>query len=459
MASNILDDLLIDIVKEVNELNYAIITRKIQSITQVKKKFILLKAKVDQTVSQLEKIEKYKQTILEVKEELEKLYAVSTKIYKSYYWGEFGKLNKKNYSELYTTMIDKNGDLLRVYDDFQGTVAIMDFHGYTKFSNEIKYNKTPLMEFGEKLPEKITNICKKCHSIVYEVEGDSLILIGPKNPHYVLTAVLFIIELVRQKEIKKDSKSKTFHGYEIKNAMIKRFEMNAAIATGGETFINNKGFLIGGIIAEASRLLKICNLKKPISSGVIISEKVYRSLEKYKDENIFAKHFNVFDFSISDPYLVDVKGMRLKLREIFIDKCIAYEVAKDFINTLIKQVNNKNSVKWNNILITYCQILVNILYRINMSIRYEDKDLNSKKIALLLEEKTALWINNPYPEILYDILRISELVYQNSNEIRDMTAIYHKYISDNYTIIYERLESFYHSILEGEREKNNNLKN
>ena len=313
ISKNIYSEIFFNLIKVSNRVNYNILTGKFQTIIDIKKSYIFLLKQIENDISDDEIIRHNGKDVnlkKELIDEIEKLYSVSVRIFRSNYWGEFSKINKVEYPDLYDMMIDKNGDLIRSFDNFNGCVAMMDFHGYTKFSNEIKYNKTPLKEFGDSLPQKLKKICKLFQTIIYELEGDALILVGPSNPIFIGNAVLCIIELVRQKPFNKNINPKSFHKIEIQNPAIRAFEMNASIVTGGESFINENGSIIGTIVAEASRMLKIINTKKPNKSGVIISDKVYRNLIKYKDDACNS-HISIRNFNFSDSFLVDVKGIRL----------------------------------------------------------------------------------------------------------------------------------------------------
>ncbi|HOV15780.1 MAG TPA: hypothetical protein PK771_15935, partial [Spirochaetota bacterium] len=192
MQENVFQDVLLKIIKDVNEINYFILTKRISSVIEVKRKFLQLKKYIEENVPKNLKVIHENVGVNAVKElldEVEKLYSVSLKFLRNLFWGDFAKLNNKKYPELYQMLVDKDGELLRTFDDFKGTVAVMDFHGYTQFSNDVKYNKTPLQEFGNILPQKIEHICTLCKTLVYEMEGDALILIGPENPIYIFNAV------------------------------------------------------------------------------------------------------------------------------------------------------------------------------------------------------------------------------------------------------------------------------
>ena len=219
MQNIVYQDILLKIIKEVNEINYLILTKKASSIIDVKRNFLKLKRDVETLIPKDLTIthENYEVNAQkELLDEIEKLYSVSLKFFKTLNWGDFAKLNNKKFPELYEMLVDKDGELLRIYDDFNGTVAVMDFHGYTQFSNDVKYNKTPLQEFGNNLPQKIEHICTLCRTIVYEIEGDALILIGPENPIFIFNAVLSIIEPLDKRSLTHLINPKVFHNIDIK---------------------------------------------------------------------------------------------------------------------------------------------------------------------------------------------------------------------------------------------------
>ncbi|OHD26112.1 MAG: hypothetical protein A2086_05210 [Spirochaetes bacterium GWD1_27_9] len=459
MDNNVLQEALFKLIKEVNEINYSILTKKISSVLDIKRSFLLLKKQIENEIPQDLKITHEGKQVncrIELFEETEKLYAVSLRFFKSVSWGDFSKLNQKKFGELYEMMVDKNGDLLRTFDDFKGTIAVMDFHGYTKFSNEVKYNKTPLLEFGNILPQKIEHICNLCKTIVYEIEGDALILIGPENPIYILNAVLSIIELARQKSLNSNINPKTFHNIEIKNPMIKPFEMNAAVTTGGETFINRKGNIIGTVISEASRILKIINTKKPDKSGVIVSEKIYRKLDKYRDVKTDC-HLSVFDFKTSVPTLVDVKGMRLNIREIYIEDREYYPTIEVHTLNLIDEIKKKTAAKWFNIFSYYIKVILASCHDLKFSIQIGGEELNQDKVKFILQERLTIWVKEPSSEVIKDVLKISSALFGSINEVRDSIAIFFEYIQENFSYIAEKLENFYAEVLRKE-ESNPNFK-
>ncbi|HPO49091.1 MAG TPA: hypothetical protein PLO89_02100 [Spirochaetota bacterium] len=451
---------LFKLIKDANEINYHILTKKITSVIDVKKSFLKLKKEIESGVSPNLKIMhegKEVNCLKEISEEIEKLYAVSLKVFRTLAWGDFAKLNNSKFPELYKMLVDKDGELLRTFDDFKGTVAMMDFHGYTQFSNDVKYNKTPLQEFGDILPQKIERVCALCKSIVYEIEGDALIIMGPENPVYILNAVLSIIELARQKSFNPDSNPKNFHDIEIKNTMIRPFEMNAAITTGGETFINKKGNIIGTIISEASRMLKVIGLKKNNRSGVVINEKIYRKLEKFKDTKTCC-HLSPFDFKISESTLIDVKGMRLNLREIFIDKKEGLKPCDDNILNLTEEIKKRSSSKWFNIFIYYIKIIISTLSYVKCSIKMGSDEMNQDKIRSLMEMKLNEWIRETSPDAIRYVLKISSILFNEVDEVRDSLAIFFEFVQENYRLIAEKLDTYYSENLRQEEIKNPSLK-
>ena len=440
------------ILKETSNINYQIISKSITSILALKKRYFDLKNYIDKTIPKDISLiieNKNIQCNKELQLEIEKQYNISLQFYKVYSWGEFNKLSPKNFSELYLMMVDRQGDLHRSFDDFNGTLAAMDFHGYTQFSKDLKYNKTPLLEFGNVLPQKIEQICNKCKSIVYEMEGDTLIIIGPENPIYIFSAVLCIIELCRQKSFNPNSDPKKFHNIDIKNPMIKPFEMNAAVSTGGKVFINKNGHIIGTLIAEASRMLKIINTKKPNKSGIILTDKTYRKLLKYKNRTS-ESHISIFNFSVGDPFLVDVKGSRLNIREIFLEEKKYIDDTKEFTRKLSDEIKKKTPSKWYNILSYYTSLILTSMNDIKCLIQIGSENYNQDKIKKILEVKYYEWLSNPGPSTINDILKISSLLYNASEEVRDVTAIYNEYIQENYKFISKRLEDFYQTSLRKE---------
>jgi hypothetical protein len=459
-ANQFFQEVLIKIIRASNEINTNIITKKVTSIIDVKKHFLVFKKIIDAQVPKDLMISYEGKPINcydELNSELEKFYSISLNFFRSQNWGIFSKLTPKKFPELYDMMIDKNGDLLRTYDDFKGTVAVMDFHGYTKFSNEIKYNKTPLLEFGTILPQKIEAICTLCKCIVYESEGDALIMIGPENPVYIFNAVLSIIELARQKALNPKCNPKDFHNIEIFNPMIKPFEMNAAITTGGETFINSNGDIIGTIISEASRILKIINTKMPEKSGIIVSEKVYRKLDKNKETQTGC-HLTVFDFKTSFPFLVDVKGMRLNIREIYIEEREYLPFVKLYTNDLIEEMKKKTPSKLFNIFVLYLRLLISALTRIKCIVQISGEELNQDKIKFILEARLKEWNESCSSETIRNVLKIASVLYNSVNEIKDVTAIFHDYIQENFFYIAEKLDAFFLEAIKREETNTPSLK-
>ncbi|HBD95198.1 MAG: hypothetical protein A2015_04665 [Spirochaetes bacterium GWF1_31_7] len=453
------NQLMVEIYKRVNLLNAELSAKKIDSVDCLKKSYIKLKEDVFLIISkdpELEANQDLKGKVVKViNDELDNSYQISYSIFKKFFWGEFEKLNEKSYPELWSILVDKDGELHRVFDDFPVTIAMMDFHGYTKFSNDIKYNKTPLMEFGEGLPAKIQEICRKCHSFVYEIEGDSLIIIGPENPYFVMTAVVSIIELAKQKTLFQNSNLKAYYNIELKNPMIKKFEMNAAITTGGQVFINNKGSLIGAVISEASRILKIINMKKPEMSGVIISDKIHRNMERFKNE---PGYFFLSPNSISNPYLVDVKGMRLKIREFFIEDKKYVKICDGYTLELYKLMKLKNPSKWYNIIIIYTKMVVEVLKTVSVNLKIDRNEYTGEGLVYMLEEYMVRWINRPTPDIARKLIDIINKVYLNCNDVKDVIAIYYEFVNDNFSVILSRLDNFYENTLLKEKEKNRKLK-
>lgn len=441
------------ITHQINKINYMILTKKFDSIADVRDQYLLLSKEINNKIPDLIEILVDNKKINLKKEllsDIEKSYLISIRILKSFLWGEFAEISKNKFPELFQAMIDKNGDLLRSYDNFDLTVAVLDFHGYTQFSNDIKYNKTPLQEFGNILPQKIKKICEIFKSIVYEMEGDAIIIIGPKNPIFVINAVLSIIEISRQKPfLNRDPKK--IHGYDLKNPMIKPFEMNASLTTGGETFINSNGRIVGALISEANRILKIINTKKPHKSGLLISEKVYRKLEKFKNTKL-QLGLDPFSFDITDSFILDVKGMRLTIRELLIVPNKYFTESKTHISKLNTEIKSKSPTKWHKILISYINLILSAIRYSKFSISIGDEDVKQDSIKIILINKLENWITFPTPEIIIDILRMCDRIYNKSEEIKDLTAIYHEYIQENYMIIAKNLENFFDKSLKEEKQ-------
>ncbi|HOV15421.1 MAG TPA: hypothetical protein PK771_14130, partial [Spirochaetota bacterium] len=250
---------------------------------------------------------------------------------------------------------------------------------------------------------------------------------------------------------------KTFHSIEIKNSMIKPFEMNAAITSGGETFINRKGNIIGTVISEASRMLKVISAKKNNKSGIITSDKVYRKLEKFKDTKTDS-HLSIFDFKSSVPILIDVKGMRLNIREIYIDtKCYITENETNILN-LTEEIKKKTTAKWYNIFIYYIRLLITTVSNVKCSIKIGDEVYNQDKVKFLLNEKLGVWMRESNPDVIREILNIASILFNNVDEVRDNIAIFFDYIEENYKYISERLDSYYLESLRQEENKNPLLK-
>jgi|GEM_PF-1435577 len=445
---------LYNVFKSCSEINSLIVNKKIKSILTIKKSYLALKNKTEETLPKNMIVSLKGKDINcydEIQNELERSYNISIQLFKSYWWGEFSRLNSKKFPELYSMMVDQNGDILRSYDDFRGTVATMDFHGYTQFSKDLKYNKTPLQEFGDILPQKIEHICTICKSIVYEMEGDALIIIGPENPIYIFNAVLCVIELCKQKPFKPNVNPKIFHRIEINNPMIKPFEINAAITTGGRVFINRNGHIIGTLLSEASRILKIINTKKPNKSGIIINDKIHRKLDRYKN-TVTNCHLSIFDFDVSDPFIVDVKGTRLNIREIYLEKKKYIEDTKEYSKKLSEEIKKKNASKWQNILSYYINLVTTCLNDIKCTFKIGTETFTNDKIKKRLEILFYDWLSNPTLNTIKDILRITSNLYDNSEEIRDVTAVYHEFVQENFNFIVKRLDEFYESSLKKEGE-------
>lgn len=445
---NVINNNYVNFLKKINEINYKIMTGKIDNLINLKKEYYSLLKKIESSISDKNEFKK-------IKEEIEKTYILSLEYYKKIYWGDFAQLNKRFYPEIYDLMIDEKGDLKRLYDSFPGTIALMDFHGYTSFSTNVKYNKTPLLAFGKELPDKITKICKKCHCFVYEVEGDSLIIVGPENPYFVITAVFSIIALARQKKFNKKIDYLKTYGVDFNTSTLQCFEMNASITTSGETYINDQGRVVGSIIAEASRILTVLNTKKPKASGVMINDKIWRNIEKYNNNmNIY----NFDSFFITKPFSVDVKGMRLRIREIYLEDKPYLSICENEIQNISKQIRKSAPSKWYNILSSYTQIIITVLKSISLTITFEDQEYNNQRASTLLEQYLVRWIDTPSPDILLKLLSLINIIYKSSLDVRDMSGLFHEFIMDNFSNINIALENFYNTIINEEKSKSRSFR-
>lgn len=434
---------------EINEINNQLLTKQIFTLEKLRESYIAIKNKIAKELRRTNEDIHGKDATAAI-QTLQQSFKTSLSIYKQCCWGKFSALNEKDFPELYKLLTDKNGDLQRVHDDFAGTVAMMDFHGYTKFSNSVKYNKTPLMEFGESLPAKILSICKKCHSLTYELEGDAIIIIGPQNPYWVLTAVMSIMELARQKLIFENDDISQYYNLRLKNPAIQPFEMNASITSGGKIFINYEGNLIGSTISEASRILSIINIKKAHTSGIMMSDKVARELEK--SVNIMQIH--PIDLNnLGNPYLIDVKGMRVKIREFTLEQKSYAKLANQYSEELYKLLKISNPSKWLNILVLYVKLTKCVLEKVDVSVTLEDGVYSSSNLIYDLDLFTTYWYEHPSAEIARHILSRIDIIYSKSSDVRDTIAIYREYVNDNFKLIINYLDNFYNKILETESKR------
>ena len=439
---------------KIDNINNLLLTKQIFSLEKLREHYLVIKNEIIKELKNNNEDIHGENATLAIKT-LQNSFKTSLSIYKQCCWGKFSILNEKDFPELYKLLTDKNGDLQRVHDDFTGTVAMMDFHGYTKFSNSVKYNKTPLMEFGESLPAKILSICRKCHCLTYELEGDAIIIIGPQNPYWVLTAVMSIMELARQKLIFENDDIGQFYGLKLKNHAIQPFEMNASITSGGKIFINYDGNLIGSTISEASRILSIINLKKPHTSGIMFSDKAARDLEKSSN----TPNIHPIDLkNLGNPYLIDVKGMRIKIRELAITKKSYATLATKYSEELYKLLKVTNPSKWFNILVLYVQLTKSVLEKIDVSVTLENGVQNSSNLIYDLNLHTALWNERPSAEIARHILSIIDAIYEKSSDVRDTIAIYREYINDNFDLIINYLDNFYNEIIKTESQRDRRFK-
>lgn len=439
---------------KINEINNLLLTKQIFTLEKLREQYLAVKSEIVKELKRTNEDIHGKDATAAIKM-LQQNFKISLSIYKQRCWGKFAALNEKDFPELYKLLTDKNGDLQRVHDDFTGTVAMMDFHGYTKFSNNVKYNKTPLMEFGESLPAKILSICKKCHSLTYELEGDAIIIIGPQNPYWVLTAVMSIMELARQKLIFENDDISQYYNLKLRNPAIQPFEMNASITSGGKVFINYEGNLIGSTISEASRILSIINLKKPHTSGIMVSDKVARDLEKSVNE----PQIHPIDLkNLGNPYLIDVKGMRVKIRELVLEQKSYAKLANQYSEELYKLMKIASPSKWFNMLVLYVKLTKCVLEKIDISVALKDGVYNSQNLIYDLNLYTAYWNEHPSAEIARHILTRIDIIYNKSSDVRDTIAIYREYINDNFDLIINYLDNFYNEILETESKRDRRFK-
>lgn len=439
---------------KINSINNKLLTKEIFTLEKLRESYLEVKTEITKEFRKHNK-DLHGEDASQIIKTLQSCFKTSLSIYKQCCWGKFANLNKEDFPELYQLLTDKNGDLHRVHDDFAGTVAMMDFHGYTKFSNSVKYNKTPLMEFGESLPAKILSICKKCHSLTYELEGDAIIIIGPQNPYWVLTAVMSIMELARQKLLFKNDDISEHYNLKLKNPAIQPFEMNASITSGGKIFINYEGNLIGSTISEASRILSIINLKKPHTSGIMLSDKVARDLVKATNTpQIHPINLN----NLGNPYLIDVKGMRVKIRELALEQKSYAKLATQYSEELYKLLKVTSPSKWFNILVLYVKLTKCVLEKIDISITLEDGSYNSSNLIYDLDLYTAYWHEHPSAEIARHILSRINIIYDKSSDVRDTIAIYREYINDNFDLIINYLDNFYNEILTTESKRDRRFK-
>ena len=189
----------------------------------------------------------------------------------------------------------------------------------------------------------------------------------------------------------------------------------------------------------------------PDKSGILISEKVYRKFEKYKSVKTDTI-VTIDDFRVGVPTLVDVKGMRVNIREIYLDEK-GYKMTGE-INSknLIEEIRKKNSSKWFNIFIYFIKLILATLHDIKCTVIIGGEELNQDKIDMLLNEKLYEWVNETSPEAIRSTLRITSILYKSGPEIRDAVAIYYEYIQENYYFIAEKLETFYNEQLKKEEQ-------
>jgi hypothetical protein len=231
--------------------------------------------------------------------------------------------------------------------------------------------------------------------------------------------------------------------------MIKPFEINAAVTTGGRVFINQNGHIIGTLISEASRILKIINTKKPNKSGIILSEKMFRKLERFKNTQSNC-HISIFNFDISETFVVGVKGTKLNIREVYLENKKYIEDTKEFSKKLSEEIKKKNASKWQNILSYYINLITTCLNDIKCTFQIGKETFTQEKIKKKLEILFYDWLSNPTLKTIKDILRITSNLYDNSEEIRDVTAIYHEFVQENFSFIAKRLDEFYEESLKKE---------
>jgi hypothetical protein len=163
--------------------------------------------------------------------------------------------------------------------------------------------------------------------------------------------------------------------------------------------------------------------------------------------------------NLGNPYLIDVKGMRVKIRELAIEQKNYAKLANQYSEELYKLLKIKNPSKWFNILVLYVQLTKCVLEKIDVSITAEDGTYNSANLIYDLNLYTAYWNERPSAEVARHILSRIDAIYEKSSDVRDTIAIYREYINDNFELIINYLDNFYNEIIETESKRDRRFKN
>jgi hypothetical protein len=187
----------------------------------------------------------------------------------------------------------------------------------------------------------------------------------------------------------------------------------------------------------------------------MVSDKVARDLEKYNN----TPQIHPIDLkNLGNPYLIDVKGMRVKIRELAIEQKNYAKLANQYSEELYKLLKIKNPSKWFNILVLYVQLTKCVLEKIDVSITAEDGTYNSANLIYDLNLYTAYWNERPSAEVARHILSRIDAIYEKSSDVRDTIAIYREYINDNFELIINYLDNFYNKIIETESKRDRRFK-
>ena len=84
---------------------------------------------------------------------------------------------------------------------------------------------------------------------------------------------------------------------------------------------------------------------------------------------------------------------------------------------------------------------------------YNTKTLNHKMYHLM-----DTWLREANPEIIRELLIITNELYRTTPEVREVTAIYHDFINENYTHIADKLDAYFAENLRREEEGSPSLK-